>query len=374
MPARPVARAVVFPVVIGLALLACSPGPSITPSPSVGSAPTGSPPASIAPPTGAPSASPTLAVPTPTPGPSFVVYTVARGDSLTSIARRYSTTPRSIAYWKRDTYPSLDPDSPNYSPNRIEIGWQLQLIPGVTLDDQGPLPSKRSTPIPLPSGTRPPAPTPPPDGSSLLVSNGRRDSHEVALTFDLGGDLEPSLDVLNWLVDNDVRATIFVNGQTASASDVGRRALQVIGAHPDLFSVGNYSWDGSTYTDLGDAQIQDELRLTEEAVFTAIGRSTKPFFRPPVGAHDGHVRAVAGGAGWPYMIMWDVDALDSKAPAEGGPTASDIVAKVLSRAQAGSIVLLHVGGFHTVDALPGIVDGLRARGLEPVTLNELLNL
>jgi hypothetical protein len=35
-------------------------------------------------------------------------------------------------------------------------------------------------------------------------------------------------------------------------------------------------------------------------------------------------------------------------------------------------VLMHLGGWHTLEALPGIVSGLRARGLEPVTLSELL--
>jgi peptidoglycan/xylan/chitin deacetylase (PgdA/CDA1 family) len=74
------------------------------------------------------------------------------------------------------------------------------------------------------------------------------------------------------------------------------------------------------------------------------------------------------------MVMWDVDTLDSKPSGEGGPTAGDIVAKVLSRAQGGSIVLLHVGGTHTAEALPGIVDGLRGRGLEPVTVADLLGL
>ena len=42
--------------------------------------------------------------------------------------------------------------------------------------------------------------------------------------------------------------------------------------------------------------------------------------------------------------------------------------KVLSLGQGGSIVHLHVGGYKTLEALPGIVDGLRARGLEPVSL------
>ncbi len=305
------------------------------------------------------------------PGPSFFVYTVVRGDSLLSIGRRYGTTGRSIAYWNRDTYPSLDPDSRDYAPNRIEIGWKLRLIPNVTLDDQGPLPSRRPTPIPIPSGSRPPPPSLPADGSALLLSNGLRGSHVVALTFNLGGDLAPSVEIVTWLIDNDVPATIFVEGQTVSTTDPGRRALQAISAHPDLFTVASYSWDGTPFTDLSADQIRDQLTLTEDAISTATGRSTRPFFRPPLGAQDGRVRSTAGALGWTWMVMWDVDALDAKPESEGGPTAGDVVAKVLSRAQGGSIVQLHIGGQNTLAALPGIVDGLRARGLEPVSLNTM---
>lgn len=46
--------------------------------------------------------------------------------------------------------------------------------------------------------------------------------------------------------------------------------------------------------------------------------------------------------------------------------------EVLTRAQGGSIVLMHLGGYVTLDALPGIVEGLRARGYALVTLETLL--
>jgi peptidoglycan/xylan/chitin deacetylase (PgdA/CDA1 family) len=45
---------------------------------------------------------------------------------------------------------------------------------------------------------------------------------------------------------------------------------------------------------------------------------------------------------------------------------------VLANAHGGSIVLLHLGGYHTLEALPGILDGLAARGLRAVTLTEML--
>ena len=83
-----------------------------------------------------PSAKPSFIYPTPTPLPTFFVYMVRPGDTLTSIAREQGTTPRSIAFWNRQRYPSLDPDSPKYSPNRIEVGWELLLVPNVELDPE----------------------------------------------------------------------------------------------------------------------------------------------------------------------------------------------------------------------------------------------
>jgi peptidoglycan/xylan/chitin deacetylase (PgdA/CDA1 family) len=70
--------------------------------------------------------------------------------------------------------------------------------------------------------------------------------------------------------------------------------------------------------------------------------------------------------------MWDIDTIDWRPEAEGGPTAAFMVKKVLDNARGGSIVLMHLGGFNTYEALPAMVAGLKARGLELVTLADML--
>ncbi len=69
------------------------------------------------------------------------------GDTLTSIARLFRTTARSIAFWNRANHPSLDPDSSTYAPDRIQAGWNLYLVPDVELDPED-LPEE---PSPAPS-------------------------------------------------------------------------------------------------------------------------------------------------------------------------------------------------------------------------------
>jgi spore germination protein YaaH len=87
------------------------------------------------------------------PSPTFLVYEVRAGDTLHSIARQFGTTARSIAYWNRTTYPSLDPDSPTYEPGLIKVGWTLHLIPTAVVDEDelpevtpGPDPAATTTP------------------------------------------------------------------------------------------------------------------------------------------------------------------------------------------------------------------------------------
>ena len=75
--------------------------------------------------------SPTPGSPTLTPAPTFLLHTVVRGDTLTLLARKYDTTGRSIAYWNRAQYPSLDPESAGYQPDNLKRGWVLRVMPGM---------------------------------------------------------------------------------------------------------------------------------------------------------------------------------------------------------------------------------------------------
>ena len=333
----------------------------------------------ISTPTPAPTATlvPTFGYPTPSPLPTFASYLVQQGDSLTSIARAFRTTARSIAWWNRGTYPSLDPESPAYDPNDIKPGWILLVLPGMTVDEENPPSPSPAPPTPEPSAspTLGPSPTVAPSASPSTVANvishGSRTSNRIALTFDMGGRLTPAVDILTWLIDHGVHATIFPTGKAGSATTDGKAALALVKAHPELFDVGNHSWDHPYFTKLTAAQMAEELTSTEAAIAPLVGQTTKPWFRPPYGAWNAAVRAGVGAAGWRHLVMWDVDTIDWKLESDGGPSTADIVAKVSANAQGGSIVLMHLGGYHTLDALPGILAAVQAKGLQPVTLREM---
>ena len=138
------------------------------------SRPTAPPPPTPTPaPTPRPTPTPTPGPPTPTPQPTAASYTVRAGDTLTSIARQFRTTPRSIAYWNRAKYKSLDPDSSKYAPNKLMLGWVLIVIPGVVYT---PSPGPQATDAgpdltPVPTEYLGP-PTEPPSAAPSATSGG----------------------------------------------------------------------------------------------------------------------------------------------------------------------------------------------------------
>ena len=187
-----------------------------------------------------------------------------------------------------------------------------------------------------------------------------RGKGRVALTFDDGpGPYTPQ--VLAELRSLHVRATFFVIGHNAEQLPGIVRALRAAG-----MVVGNHSWSHPNLTKLSLAKQRAQLRRTQDVLEATIGQRPR-FFRPPMWAWNRTTaRAVAeeGMVG----ILFSVDTRDWSRP---GVTA--IVRQALT-ARDGQIIALHDAGGdreQTVQALPLIVKGLRARGLEPVTLDEL---
>ncbi len=221
-----------------------------------------------------------------------------------------------------------------------------------------------------------------PAGTSAILRRIPTTQAGLALTFDLGGRLTPAIDIMERLIVDRVCATIHPTGD-AALTTTGTAVMGLIKAHPELFEVGNHTMHHCNLRDGGGgkicpttpptvARIQAELQRAEETIVALTGRSTKPYWRPPYGASDARVRAAASAIGYRTTLMWDIDTIDWKTIADGGPTTAAIADKVVTRAQRGSIVLMHLGGYHTYDALPSMVLRLRAAGLQPTTISDLL--
>ncbi|WP_199422832.1 polysaccharide deacetylase family protein [Actinotalea solisilvae] len=248
--------------------------------------------------------------------------------------------------------------------------------PGTPAPTTPPPPAPTPPPAPQPvEPPPPPAPVPAPDAlpPGLLGTDWERvptTDAVVALTFDGGASDAGVPSILATLADRDVPATFFVTGDFARRYPE-RVAAVVAAGH----RVGNHSDAHKHYPALTDAEIAVDLE-TARAAIVAAGAEPRPWFRFPYGDRTpADVRAV-NAAGY-VPVRWTVDSLGWKGTS-GGLTAAAVVERVLAAAQPGAIVLLHVGANPDdgttldADALPAVVDGLRARGYGFVTLDRLL--
>jgi len=198
--------------------------------------------------------------------------------------------------------------------------------------------------------------------SYSFITNGSRTSGKVALTFDSAYEYTNTKKLLDVLKTYNVKATFFLTGQWAEA-------------HPDLVKaiyaggheIGNHSYSHPHMTKLSSAQIKNEVTKTRTILEKIVGKSPKLYFRLPYGEYNQAVLKAVASAGYSNIIQWDTDSLDWK-----GISATEISSRVISNAKSGSIILMHVGGANTVQALPKIIAQLRSKGYVLTTVSELL--
>jgi peptidoglycan-N-acetylglucosamine deacetylase len=181
--------------------------------------------------------------------------------------------------------------------------------------------------------------------------------NQVALTFDDGPAGTNTAQILDILARYGVPATFFVVGShAADQPDLLRRMVA------EGHSVQNHSYGHYWLTRYSDATIHDQLARTNDLVEELTG-DVPHCLRPPFGAVNDRVRSIAASEGL-ATIMWDVDPWNWDRPG-----ASAVISRVLRSTSGGDIVLFHdTAGWSTIAALPAIIEGLQARGLELVPI------
>lgn len=234
-------------------------------------------------------------------------------------------------------------------------------------------PTSTSTPTATPTATPTPTPTAIPERSRPLeprpawdspllrqvVRGGPSDRPLVALTIDDGWSARD--EVLRILKEKKAFPTFFLAGR-AIAGDKGfvARALD------SGCEIANHTMDHYTLTDKSASYIEKDLRDFEDLVRAQVtGATTLPYMRPSGGAVNQGVIDASAAAGY-RVILWSGSTGDGLA----STTASEMVVHGLNAARPGAILLAHFGP-RTAAALPALIDGIRAKGLEPVSLSRL---
>jgi peptidoglycan/xylan/chitin deacetylase (PgdA/CDA1 family) len=183
---------------------------------------------------------------------------------------------------------------------------------------------------------------------------------EVALTFHGAGDLDLARRILATLADRGAAGTVLAVGTWLAQYP---EAARLVTGHGH--ELGNHTWSHPSLSALAEAGIRAEIERCRDRIAALTG-GPGTFFRPSAAQHaTPEVLRLAGAAGYATVLSYDVDSRDFTDP---GATA---IRRAVGRAAAGSVVSLHLGHPGTLDALPGLLDDLGARGLRPVTASDL---
>ncbi len=206
-----------------------------------------------------------------------------------------------------------------------------------------------------------------PSGSASAYPAGEAPSAAhpaIALTFDDGPSTRDTGKLLDLLKAEQVPATFFVLGDQI---DAGRQAL-VQRAAGEGHEIGNHTYSHVTLRKLDAARVRSELTRTSDLITRVTGKRPT-LMRPPTGAYDDTTIAVARELGL-ALVNWSYQSCPEDWNHRGDPKY--IADYVVSKAANGHIVLLHDTNSSTMEAMPAMIQGLKARGFRFMTVSQLL--
>jgi peptidoglycan-N-acetylglucosamine deacetylase len=198
---------------------------------------------------------------------------------------------------------------------------------------------------------------------------------KIAISFDDGPDPQWTPKILDVLKEKKAPAVFFIIGDQANKwPDILKREFT------EGHEIGNHTFTHPKFDEISHTQIRWELNLTQRLIESTLDVKTI-LFRPPYGI-DHQPEYAEEVAQLPlvqdmgYLIVGQRIDPDDWSLRDGKPIpAKEIVDSVLRQADNGNVILLHDGGgdrTQTVEALPQIIDALRDKGYQLVSVSDLI--
>jgi len=197
-----------------------------------------------------------------------------------------------------------------------------------------------------------------PSAGASALYEGRPTRKVIALTFDDGPKADTGR-ILDILRTKGVKATFFLVGKQADAFPETVKRIASEG-----HQIGCHTYDHRDLEYLTESEITQEIFKTTATVRMLTGRDVR-YLRPP-GGHEGKKLPNVARRFGLTTVFWSSNC----SPYEG-KSRKKLTDYVVSSAKPGGIILLHNLELVTLQALPDIIDSLRRRGYEFVTVSEL---
>ncbi|MFA4016677.1 MAG: hypothetical protein RUDDFDWM_001787 [Candidatus Fervidibacterota bacterium] len=199
-----------------------------------------------------------------------------------------------------------------------------------------------------------------------VVSHHAEADKLVALTFDDGPDPRWTPLVLEALKQYKVRATFFIIGKQAELYPELVKRI-----YSEGHELGNHTYSHPKHMQKESfEELRKEIERCNEVIERITGVRPK-LFRPPMGLLNYLIHTAAQVEGL-TVVYWTVSADHQDAP-----TPQAMVERVMRLIHPFAIILMHDGRtkerWKDVKALPMIIEGLKKRGYQFVTVSELLH-
>ena len=185
----------------------------------------------------------------------------------------------------------------------------------------------------------------------------------IYLTFDEGYENGFTAAILDTLLEKNVPAAFFVTqGYILRNPDLIARMVA------EGHIVGNHTVSHKSSPDLTDAELEWELAETARSFKELTGLDMPLFFRPPMGEYSARTLQVTKDCGyktifWSFAYVdWDVD---------DQPTRAEAYNEIVTYMHNGAVPLLHAVSRANTEALPDVIDALRAEGFTFLPLYDL---
>lgn len=197
---------------------------------------------------------------------------------------------------------------------------------------------------------------------SVFISKGLIDDNMIALTFDAGDSAENTENILDVLKRYNVKSTMFLTGAWVEKyPELAKRMIA------DGHEIANHSYSHPDLTKQSRNEILSELHSTSASFEKVLGTKGRPLLRPPFGYWNKNLLEAAGEMDLQYTIYWSIDTLDWKEP-----TAEFIYQRIFSNLTGNDIVLAHLNGKPTAEAMELVIPELKKQGYQLVKVSEML--
>lgn len=186
---------------------------------------------------------------------------------------------------------------------------------------------------------------------------------EVSLTFNISWGEDRVVPILDTLKEKKVKAAFFVSGAWAERRpEIVERILE------EGHTLGNHGYRYEHYPRMTEEEIIRDLNLSHKKIKDVTEEDVK-YFRPPHGDFNKEVLTILDRFGY-STIHWSIGGSDWE-----NPGVENIIKNITDKIKPGDVILLHASDSakQTGEALPTIIDELRADGFTFTDLEELIS-